>query len=376
MKLGIYIHIPFCKQKCCYCDFPSYAGKEACQEEYLDALLFEIREQGSLCKNTVVDTVFFGGGTPSILPKEALPRVLEALRTSFTIDSDAEITAEANPGTADLEKLTSWKAAGINRISFGVQSFHDTLLAAIGRIHTADEAREAVRLARRAGFGNINLDLIYGLPSQTVDMLKADVEQAAALGTDHLSVYGLIVEEETPLEQMVEEGRAVLPTDEDEEAMYDWVTRHLEEIGYHRYEISNYAKDGKVCRHNLKYWHFEDYLGLGSAAHSFIGGKRFANERMPETYIRRMRAEGSARLAEERETIEELRGEYIFLALRTTKGVDTDDVLKTFGVDFFALYGDIIKRMTAEGLVEQNGSDIRLTKQGMKYGNRVFAQFV
>lgn len=376
MKLGIYIHIPFCKQKCLYCDFPSFAGKEACQEEYLDALLFEIREQGKYYQDRIVDTVFFGGGTPSALPSDALPRVLKALRASFAIADDAEISAEANPGTVDIDKLTAWKEAGINRISFGVQSFHDSLLRGIGRIHTADEAREAVRLARQAGFGNINLDLIYGLPSQTVDMLKADVEQALTLGTDHLSVYGLIVEEDTPLERMVEEGTAVLPTDEDEEAMYDWVTDHLEGQGYHRYEISNCARDGKVCRHNLKYWQFADYLGLGSAAHSFIGGKRFANERIPEAYIERMRTEGSARLADEAETIEELRGEYVFLALRTTEGIDTADFCRVFGADIDAVYGDVIDRLVSERLLERNGTHLRLTKHGMKYGNRVFAQFV
>lgn len=376
MKLGIYIHIPFCKQKCLYCDFPSFAGKEACQEEYLDALLFEIREQGKYYQDRIVDTVFFGGGTPSALPSDALPRVLKALRASFAIADDAEISAEANPGTVDIDKLTAWKEAGINRISFGVQSFHDSLLRGIGRIHTADEAREAVRLARQAGFGNINLDLICGLPSQTVEMLKDDVEQALALGTDHLSVYGLIVEEDTPLERMVEVGTAVLPTDEDEEAMYDWVTDHLEGQGYHRYEISNYARNGKVCRHNLKYWQFADYLGLGSAAHSFIGGKRFANERMPEAYIERMRTEGSARLPDEAETIEELRGEYVFLALRTTEGIDTADFRRVFGADIDAVYGDVIDRLISERLLERNGTYLRLTKHGMKYGNRVFAQFV
>lgn len=376
MKLGIYIHIPFCKQKCLYCDFPSFAGKEACQDEYLGALLFEIRQMGEKYKERTVDTVFFGGGTPSVLPNDALPRIVEALRTSFTLADDAEITAEANPGTVDFDKLAGWRESGINRISFGVQSFHDSLLRGIGRIHTADEAREAISLARQAGFDNINLDLIYGLPSQTVDMLRADIEQALMLGTDHLSVYGLIVEEDTPLERMVDEGCAVLPTDEDEEAMYDWVTTHLEKCGYHRYEISNYARGGKVCRHNLKYWQFRDYLGLGSAAHSFIGGKRFANETMPETYIRRIRAEGSARLTEEAETIEELRGEYVFLALRTTKGVDTEDFQRAFKADFFDVYGDIIDRMTKEGLIERDGADVRLTKHGMKYGNRVFAQFV
>ena len=342
----------------------------------MHALLFEIRQMGELYQGRTVDTIFFGGGTPSVLPSDALPRVLKALQESFALADDAEISAEANPGTVDIDKLTAWKEAGINRISFGVQSFHDSLLCGIGRIHTADEARDAIRLARQAGFDNINLDLICGLPSQTVEMLKADVEQVLALGTDHLSVYGLIVEEDTPLERMVEEGTAVLPTDEDEEAMYDWVTDHLEGQGYHRYEISNYARDGKVCRHNLKYWQFADYLGLGSAAHSFIGGKRFANERMPEAYIERMRTEGSARLAGEAETIEELRGEYVFLALRTTEGIDTADFRRVFGADIDAVYGDVIDRLISQRLLERNGTHFRLTKHGMKYGNRVFAQFV
>ncbi len=376
MKLGIYIHIPFCKQKCYYCDFPSYAGKEACQDMYLDALLFEIRRQGEVYRDRIVDTVFFGGGTPSVLPNDALPRILAALRESFAVADDAEISAEANPGTVDGEKLASWREAGINRISFGVQSFHDNLLRSIGRIHTAEQAIEAIQSAREAGFDNINLDLIYGLPSQTVEMLQDDVKRAVSLGIDHLSVYGLIVEEDTVLEQMVDKGTVTLPSDEDEEAMYDWVTTYLEGIGYHRYEISNYARGGKVCRHNLKYWQFRDYLGLGSAAHSFAGGKRFANERGVEEYIRRMTEEGTARLDEEDETIAQLRGEYVFLALRTTEGVDTEDFQKTFGTDFFVQYGDIINRMMTEDLLARDGRYVRLTQHGMKYGNRVFAQFI
>ena len=376
MKLGIYIHIPFCKQKCYYCDFPSYAGKEACQDAYLDALLFEIRKEGRAYQDRIVDTVFFGGGTPSVLPKEALPRIIAALRESFTLADDAEVSAEANPGTVDKEKLTAWREAGIDRISFGVQSFHDSLLRNIGRIHTAEQATDAIKLAREAGFDNINLDLIYGLPSQTVAMLEDDVKRAVSLGIEHISVYGLIVEEDTVLEAMVDEGKVTLPSDEDEEAMYDHVTTYLEDIGYHRYEISNYARDGKVCRHNLKYWQFADYLGLGSAAHSFVAGKRFANERSIDDYIRRMTEEGTARLDDEAETIEELRGEYVFLALRTTEGIDTEDFQKTFGMDFFVQYGDIINRMTTQGLLMRDGRYVRLTKLGMKYGNRVFAQFV
>ena len=376
MKLGIYIHIPFCKQKCYYCDFPSYAGKEACQDAYLDALLFEIRKAGKEYHGRMVDTVFFGGGTPSVLPKEALPRIITALRESFAFADDAEVSAEANPGTADAEKLASWRRAGINRISFGVQSFHDDLLRRIGRIHTSEEAIDAIKLARKMGFDSINLDLIYGLPSQTVAMLEEDVKRAVSIGVEHISVYGLIVEEDTVLEELVDAGRVTLPSDEDEEAMYDHVTTHLEGVGYHRYEISNYARDGKVCRHNLKYWQFRDYLGLGSAAHSFVDGKRFANERSIDDYIRRMAEEGTARLADEKETIDELRGEYVFLALRTAEGVDTEEFTKTFGMDFFAQYGDIINRMMTEGLLMRDGRYVRLTRLGMKYGNRAFAQFV
>lgn len=375
-KLGIYLHIPFCKQKCYYCDFPSFAGQEACQEEYLDTLLLEIRKVGVNYQDRIVDTIFFGGGTPSILPADALPKVLDEVRVSFVIDERAEITAEANPGTVDSHKLLRWCEAGMNRISFGVQSFHDTLLRAIGRIHTGEEARMAVRMAREAGFANINLDLIYGLPAQTIDMLKQDVMEAIALEIEHLSVYGLIVEEDTMLERMVDDGRAILPREEEEEAMYDWITAYLPQQGYHRYEISNYARAGRECRHNLKYWQFDEYIGLGSAAHSFAGRKRLANERIPSDYIRRMHADGSACLSEETETIAELQGEYIFLALRTTQGVDTEDFCHTFGADFFALYGDIIERMKNERLLKQAGRYIRLTELGMKYGNRVFAQFV
>lgn len=331
---------------------------------------------GSRYADRCVDTIFFGGGTPSLLGDEALPRLLAEIGRSFTVKACAEISAEANPGTVNMAKLTKWRAAGINRISFGVQSFHDELLHGIGRIHTAEEAREAIKAARKAGFDNINLDLIYGLPSQTIAMLTRDIEEAIALDIEHLSVYGLIVEEDTALERMVDDGRAVLPSEEDEEAMYDYVTAQLEESGYHRYEISNYARAGRECRHNLKYWRFDEYLGLGSASHSFVDGRRFANERIPTDYIRRMRAEHTARLAEEAETAEELRGEYIFLALRTTVGVDTADFAQTFGADFRTLHGDVIERMSRDKLIEQDGRYVRLTKLGMKYGNRVFAQFV
>lgn len=375
-NLGIYVHIPFCKQKCYYCDFPSFAGQEAYQEEYLDALLLEIREMGRQYQKRPVDTIFFGGGTPSVLSSRDMVCLIDAIKEAFSVAETAEISAEANPGTVDKDKLSCWREAGINRISFGVQSFQDELLRAIGRIHTGAEAIEAIGMARKVGFDNINLDLIYGLPMQTLNMLKRDVERALELGTEHLSVYGLIVEEDTRMEKMVEDGRAILPSEEEEEAMYDWLTSYLPQQGYRRYEISNFARDGRECCHNLKYWRFDTYIGLGSAAHSFIDGRRYANERIPTDYICRMRSEKSARLKEEAETTAELRGEYIFLALRTAVGVDTDDFCRTFGMNMFDLYGDIIERMKQERLLEQSGRYIRLTKLGMKYGNRVFAQFV
>ncbi len=376
MKLGLYIHIPFCRQKCFYCDFPSYAGMEQYEDAYIRALGKEVRARGKHYGGCEVDTVFFGGGTPSLLSAEALPAILAAVREVFRVADDAEITTEANPGTVTLDKLIGWRKAGVNRISFGVQAFQDKLLRTIGRIHTADDAEEAVRLARQAGFDNINVDLIYGLPGQTVDDFAYGLARASELGIEHLSVYGLSVEEGTVLARFLDEGRMALPTEDEDAAMYDRIEDYLAQKGYARYEISNYAKDGHVCRHNLKYWQSEDYLGLGAAAHSFLGGKRRTNERGVEEYIRRMTEEGTAVVSLEEESAEELRGDYIFLALRTAAGLDREDFRKRFGEEFLSIYKETIEELMRDGLIEVTASHIRLTKRGMKYGNQVFCRFV
>ena len=377
---GIYAHIPYCVKKCAYCDFISSAvGKDTRteMEDYAAALRAEILREVPPLRARWGDaaTVYLGGGTPTALPAALLTGILETLRTAA--GTPVECTVEANPGTVDAAYLTQLRAAGANRLSLGVQSFNDRLLRVIGRIHTAAEAEQAFRAARAAGFENISLDLMYGLPTQTLDDLKKSVDEALALVPEHISVYGLTVEEGTPFAAAEAQGKLALPTEDAAEEMYDWLTAALPARGYVRYEISNFARQGCESRHNLGYWRNVPYLGVGAAAHGYVDGVRWGNEPDTEKYIRAVSVGRSVRTPEDTErTLTNAMEEYAFLALRTREGIDTADFSRAFGVDIDTVYGAVIEKYSAQGLLRRADGFVALTNEGMKVGNEVFAAFL
>ena len=343
---------------------------------YREALCREIAAQGCCClQEGAVRTVYIGGGTPTVLLADDLLAVICAVRESFRLTGEEEFTVEANPGTVDAKFLERLREAGVNRLSFGVQSFSNALLAAIGRIHTAREAEDAVRMAQKAGF-RVSLDLMYGLPGQRLSDLKDSVARAAALGIGHISVYGLAVEDGTPFARMEEAGQLHLPTDEECGDMYDYITAELPHLGYRRYEISNYAKAGEESRHNLAYWQDVPYIGLGAAAHSYWHGRRTENEKDLRRYIACIEGGLSPAREEEPCSRESHIEEFAFLALRTAYGIDKQHFHNTFASEVQDIYGKVIARLQAVGLVEETAVSIRLTEQGMKFGNRVFEAFL
>ena len=373
--LGIYVHIPFCLAKCSYCAFVSKVCDAAVQHSYVAALCGEITAAGGDF-SVPVDTVFFGGGTPTVLGASKLATILQTLRGSFRLTDDTEISIEANPGTVDSASLEQLRQAGFNRLSLGVQSFDDTVLTVIGRIHRAEAAGAAVKQARAAGFDNISLDLMYGLPLQTVAGWGETLEQAVALAPDHISAYGLKLEEGTPLAEAVAAGRIPLPPEEDEETMYDWLNTYLPSQGFVRYEISNYAAVGRECRHNLKYWRYRPYRGFGVAAHSFDGRDRYSNTEDVAEYLGRQAAGISPEIFRETPDGPTAMAEFVFLALRTTGGLSEMEFAKRFDKNFSEYYAAPIRRLTQMRLLTQKNHSWCLTELGMKLGNQAFAEFL
>lgn len=385
---GVYVHIPFCRAKCVYCDFCSFAGAEALQAPYVAALLAELRAAAPRWRAVPFDTAFLGGGTPTILPADSLVAIVAACRRRLALPADAEITVEANPGTVDLAGLRALRAGGANRLSLGVQSLDGAELALLGRIHSAEEAAAAVELARRAGFRNISLDLMYGLPRQTLGVWRRTLEGALALGPEHLSLYALTVEEGTPLAAAIARGALPPPDDDAAADMYEVAERTLAAAGYAHYEISNWARrspddpaesDGPprlACRHNLKYWHNARYLGLGLAAASYDGLARYRNIEDPREYIRRLAA-GESPEADREEVDPPTRiGETMMLGLRLTAGVGREEFRARYGRGLEEVYGPVIARLVDDGLLESDARGIRLTSRGRLLGNRVFAEFL
>ena len=374
--LGIYVHIPFCRAKCSYCAFVSQVCDPSVQHSYVAALCREITAAGGDFSAFSVDSLFFGGGTPTVLSTDALALILQTIRGNFRLSDDAEISIEANPGTVTAESLATLRRQGFNRLSLGVQSFDDKVLATIGRVHRAEEAESAFRLARQAGFANIGLDLIYGLPQQTLTNWQATLERAIALNPDHLSAYGLKLEDGTPLAAAVADGSLPLPSEEDEEAMYDVLNEFLPLHGFERYEIANYAKPGQKCRHNRKYWRSLPFRGFGLAAHSFDGTQRFANTADLGEYIERSQAGLGVETV--RESLDEavVIGEYVFTALRLTEGMRFDEFQQRFGQNFRQLFAEPLGRLNKMGLLEKTEQAVFLTPRGMKFGNQVFGEFL
>lgn len=385
-EFGLYIHIPFCRQKCFYCDFPSFAGREKKIDTYLQALEqeFALLRQRLYQKDNVRDTeskfaprtIYIGGGTPTALNAHQMKKLLKIVQKYVAVAKAEEFTVEMNPGTVDREKLLLLQQAGINRLSVGVQSFDDHCLQKIGRIHTAQDAVNTIELAHNLGFGNISLDLIYGLPQQDREMLTQSVERALTLPVQHISIYGLQLEEGTSFQRMADMGKLQLPTDELVEAMHDYIVEKLPEAGYQRYEISNYALPGYESKHNLSYWQDVDYLGLGSGAHSYWQGTRYENPSSIDDYISALEAGRLPATLEEQVDRQAHMEEYCFLGLRTAAGIDKNLFQQKFGVDLFTVYGRTIEKLVAQDLLQHTARGIALTTLGMKYGNQVFGEFL
>jgi oxygen-independent coproporphyrinogen-3 oxidase len=372
--IALYVHVPFCRRKCLYCSFVSYDNREADIPLYLSALKKElIGRAGGEC----IRSIYLGGGTPSLLPAEGIGDLLSLISTLFIMDEAAEITIEANPGTIDEAYLTAIRKSGVNRLSLGVQSLDDRELAMLGRIHTAAEASDAVRFARSSGFDNLSLDLIYGLPGQTLTDWQHSLENALAMGPEHLSLYALTLEEDTPMWTAIEKG-SLPEIDPDLSAdQYELAEDRLAAHDYSHYEISNWARQGRECRHNLTYWRNLPYLGVGAAAHSCIDGHRLANSNSLDKYIADFSGKTSALPEMDEEIGPELElAETAILGLRLCKGINADDIKSRFGIDILEHYRRQVKEMVDAGLLEQTDRHIRLTRRGRLLSNEVFWRFL
>ena len=375
----IYLHIPFCIRKCLYCDFLSMPQGAETREQYVNALICEILHQGVCPPGTPVETIFFGGGTPSILEERQLAAILGALQERFCVRKDAEISLEMNPGTADLGKLRAMREMGFNRLSIGVQSMHDGELRLLGRIHTRKEAREAFQLAREAGFENINLDLMSALPGQSLQDWSDTLAEAAAWEPEHISAYSLIIEPGTPFAAMYESGDLPpVPDEGTDRQMYHFTRKYLARHGFEQYEISNYAKPGRECRHNIGYWTGRDYLGFGIGAASFADGVRFSNRADLQGYIRAMEAQDIAavRTEQHRLTEQEKMEEFMFLGLRMTAGVRGTEFASRFGKQIEDVYGEMLRKHISQGVLLRTEDGVRLTQRGVDVSNYVLADYL
>ena len=373
-KLGIYIHIPFCRSKCDYCDFYSLAGRDDRMDQYQKALLSHIKETAPLAQDFPVDTIYIGGGTPSYYGAKRLKELLGVIRKLYKVEKDAEVTVECNPDSVDVKSFKILRKAGVNRLSMGMQSANACELERIHRIHTPQQVNEAATAARKAGFTNLSLDLIYGLPGQTMDSWKATVEHALSLIPQHLSCYGLKVEEGTPLAARVAQGE-VLPDDDQQADLYLWTVGRLERAGYPQYEISNFAKPGFASRHNLRYWLTQPYIGFGPGAHSDFGGRRYSFVRDLDAYIQGVLQGGD--IIDESEIIpkRERCGEYLMLRLRTVQGINEQEYRSTYFMDFAPLQARL-EEFRAQGWAEQTDGRWHFTPQGFLLSNQLIGDLL
>lgn len=385
-QIGLYIHIPFCKQKCSYCDFCSYANKESFIKRYIQCVLKEIIEVGNNNKIDfengkddlfLVKTMYIGGGTPSLIDSKYIVQIIEDIKLNFKIDEKAEITIEVNPGTVTLEKLEDYKRTGINRLSIGLQSTQEHLLKEIGRIHTYLDFLDTFRFAREAGFENINVDLMIGLPNQTLEEVKDSIEEIVSMEPEHISVYSLILEENTPLFKKVEEGLE-LPNEDLERKMYWAVKQTLEQNNYIHYEISNFAKKGYESKHNLDCWNQKEYIGFGIAAHSYTNGIRYSNIENIEQYIKNYDEDKTEEnlVFHEKQDMEAMQKEYMLLGLRKIDGVSIQEFKIKFVANPVFLYHSELEKLVNEELLEIDGDMIKLTNKGLDLANIVWEEFV
>ncbi len=374
-KVGIYIHIPFCKSKCDYCDFYSLAGAEGRMDAYQKALLAHMKETAAVAGEVPVDTIYFGGGTPSYYGDKRLRELLKAVKKLFPVDKDAEITLEANPDSVTFKSLRALRKAGFNRLSMGMQSASPEELQAIHRPHSVEQAEAAVVAARAAKFENLSLDLIYGLPGQSEESWKRTVERALSLAPEHLSCYGLKVEEGTALARRVEQGE-ILPDDDTQAEMYLWTVERLHQGGYEQYEISNFAKPGYVSRHNLRYWLTRPYIGFGPGAHSDFGGRRYSWIRDLDGYIKGVLEGGSLLESEDLIPQRERGGEYLMLRLRTARGIEEWEYRRTYFMDFAPIEARL-REFSDQGWAEKTPEGRwRLTPKGFLVSNQLIGDLL
>ena len=377
--MGLYVHIPFCKQKCMYCDFPAYQNLQDYYETYVYALVQEIDlwvSEHPESTSKAIDTIYFGGGTPTELSIQQLQMILDKIKNTFTITDDCHMTIESNPGEVNLHYLTKLVKLGFNRISFGVQTFDDKLLTMLHRSHNGEQAKQAVYDAKEAGFTDINIDLIYGLPRQKLEDIQYNLDIVKDLPINHISTYGLQVEVGTYLYHLVQKNLISIPSETIDESMYDMMMDGLKALGFERYEISNFAKANSYSRHNLKYWHYVDYLGFGAGAHSFYDGVRRSNNRNVMPYIQSVDRYIMPTIDTETITLERAQEDFCFLALRTKWGLDERKFEDKFGVSVHNLFGTTLEDLVSKDLLEYQSGSYHLTAEGAKHGNYVFSQFI
>lgn len=372
--IGLYIHIPFCKSKCYYCDFNSYSNKEIIQDEYISSLIRELDMRSEIIEKSSIKSVYVGGGTPTYLNLRAMDRLLERLE-EYRGDN-VEYTWEANPGTLTDEKLKLLKSGGVNRLSIGLQSCDNKILKYLGRIHTYEDFIENFHKARELGFNNINVDLMFAIEGQTLNNFKSTLQEVISLNPEHISCYGLIIEEGTPFWKMHERGELKDFDEDADREMYYCAKLTLHDAGYRWYEISNFAKPGYECNHNIIYWKTEDYLGAGTAAHSLIDGRRFSNELSPEKYIEKVKSGTLPVVWHEDLTLKERMSEFMFMGLRMMEGISIDEFRERFGVGMLSVYGREIDRLIKKGLLCFKNGRLFLSDFGVDISNQVFVEFV
>lgn len=373
--LGLYLHIPFCAQKCAYCDFYSYApGDEGIKKNYVSAMMLQMEDISGACREHVIDTVYFGGGTPSLLPLSQVERLLYSIRHNFKLSKGAEITFEANPGTVNLKYLKGLHKLGINRLSLGMQSANNAELKVLGRIHSVEDFGQTYKDARAAGFTNISVDVMYGLPGQSEASFERTLEYVADLEPEHISLYCLKIEEGTPFFAM--RDTLSLPDDDTEYEMYSNAVKYLNSQGYERYEMSNFARGGNMSRHNLKYWNCEEYIGIGASAHSYFCGERYSVVRDTETYINGLEVlEANIPIICESRMIDmaESMNEYVMLRMRLDEGVNGSEFRARYGVDFWKKFGMYLDEYVSDGFVKKNGENYSFTTKGMFVSNYILS---
>ena len=373
-EIGIYVHIPFCKQKCYYCDFVSYCNKDDKIEPYIKTLIKEIEMQNI---KSNINTIYIGGGTPSYIDSKYITEIMDKIKKKNVIEN-VEITIEVNPGTVTKGKLEDYKNSGINRLSIGLQTANNKLLKQIGRIHNYEEFLETYKIAREVGFNNINVDLILGLPNQRIQDLKNSLDEVIKLSPEHISVYSLIIEDGTPIKTQIENGKLQLPDEETERNMYWYVKNTLELNGYKHYEISNFAKNGYESKHNMNCWNQVEYIGFGISAHSYRNITRYSNTDNINEYIRNIKSNSPEknRIIHEVQKLEDTEKEFMLLGLRKIDGVSISEFKDRFGDNPIYLYRNELKKLSDENLIKVDENNIKLTNKGIDLANIVWEEFV